>query len=41
VPFEILSCLSDRGWHDRWSDTYVVPDEEYDKLKKLLDEQKE
>jgi len=24
VPFEALSCLQSRGWHDRWSDTYVV-----------------
>ncbi len=40
VPFEAFSCLfSERGWHDRWSDTFVVPYEEYDTLKKLLDEQ--
>ena len=24
VPFEALSCLSDRGWHDKWTDTYVM-----------------
>lgn len=24
VPFEAFSCLGDRGWHDRWSDTFVV-----------------
>ncbi len=26
VPFEAFSCLGDysRGWHDKWSDTYVV-----------------
>jgi uncharacterized RDD family membrane protein YckC len=39
VPFEALSCLSDRGWHDRWSKTYVVTTEERDTLKKLLNEQ--
>ena len=39
VPFEALSCLSDRGWHDTWSKTYVVTTEERDKLKKLLLEQ--
>lgn len=36
VPFEVFSCLSERGWHDRWSDTYVVTDEEYEKIKSLL-----
>ena len=39
VPFEALSCLSDRGWHDTWSKTYVVTTEERDALKKLLSEQ--
>ena len=39
VPFEALSCLSDRGWHDRWSKTYVVTTEERDILKRLLNEQ--
>jgi hypothetical protein len=39
VPFEALSCLSDRGWHDTWSKTYVVTTEERDKLKKRLLEQ--
>lgn len=40
VPFEILSCLSERGWHDRWSDTYVISEEEFSKINHLLDEQK-
>jgi len=40
VPFEPFSCLNERGWHDRWSDTFVVPDEELEKLKALLHEQK-
>ena len=35
VPFEIFSCLSDRGWHDRWSETYVVHEDEYLKIKEL------
>lgn len=39
VPFEALSCLGDRGWHDKWSKTYVVKTEERDTLKKLLNEQ--
>ena len=39
VPFEILSCLSDRGWHDRWSDTFVVSDEEAKKLSELIEKQ--
>lgn len=24
VPFEGFSCLSQFGWHDKWSDTYVL-----------------
>lgn len=24
VPFESLSCLSELGWHDKWSDTFVI-----------------
>lgn len=39
VPFEALSCLADRGWHDRWFKTYVVKVEERDALKKLIREQ--
>lgn len=39
VPFEALSCLSDRGWHDTWSKTYVVTVEERDRLRELLKEQ--
>lgn len=39
VPFEAFSCFSDRGWHDRWSKTYVVKTTERDTLKKLLNEQ--
>lgn len=36
VPFEALSCLGDRGWHDTWSKTYVVKRKERNELKKLL-----
>lgn len=35
VPFEAFSCLGKRGWHDTWSDTYVVSEEEYAKIKAL------
>lgn len=38
VPFEPFSCLGDRGWHDRWSNTYVVTTQERDILRKLLNE---
>ncbi len=37
IPFEAFSCLSERGWHDTMSKTYVVKLSEKDKLKKLLD----
>lgn len=36
VPFEAFSCLSDRGWHDTWSKTYVVKKSEKETLQKLL-----
>ncbi|MDX2173267.1 MAG: RDD family protein [Bacteroidota bacterium] len=36
VPFEGLSCaFNDRGWHDKWSETFVVSEEEYLKIKEL------
>lgn len=37
VPFEAFSCLGERGWHDQWSNTYVVSIDEYAELRKLLD----
>lgn len=39
VPFSGFSCLDtpSRGWHDRWTSTYVVKKEEVQKLKKILD----
>lgn len=36
VPFEALSCFSPRGWHDKWSDTWVVTLEENEKLQTLI-----
>ncbi len=42
IPFEGFSCIGDpysRGWHDRWSDTFVVPDSELAELKRLQAEQ--
>ncbi|MBS3915904.1 MAG: RDD family protein [Bacteroidetes bacterium] len=38
VPFEALSCFSSsgRGWHDKWSDTWVVDAKEYEELRRLL-----
>ena len=41
VPFEPFSCWGDtysRGWHDKWSNTWVVKEEERDELKRLLQE---
>ncbi len=39
IPFEPFSCLGSerRGWHDRWSNTYVVSRESVFALKKQLD----
>ncbi|MDB5226118.1 MAG: hypothetical protein JWN78_311 [Bacteroidota bacterium] len=39
VPFEILSCLADRGWHDTWSDTYVVAESELVEIRRLMEEE--
>lgn len=36
VPFEAFSCFSDRGWHDKWSNTYVVKKSEKENLRRLL-----
>lgn len=38
IPFEILSCLSERGWHDEWSNTWVVTKEEYALIQEKLKE---
>jgi uncharacterized RDD family membrane protein YckC len=39
VPFERFSCFDERGWHDKWSDTFVVKDEEYFIIKELLEKE--
>lgn len=42
VPFEAFSCLGDNyshGWHDRWTKTWVIPDEELEILRKMQAEQ--
>lgn len=36
VPFDAISFFNDRGWHDKWSRTYVVKTNERDTLRKLL-----
>ena len=38
VPFEAFSCLSDRGWHDRWSKTFVVDKAEAETLWNLINQ---
>jgi len=41
IPFEAFSCFSDtnRGWHDRWSDTYVITKTEHEEIAELLRKQ--
>ncbi|MBP6511286.1 MAG: RDD family protein [Bacteroidia bacterium] len=46
VPFEPFTCTGDKynysnGWHDRWSNTWVVSEEELEAIKKLQLEQSE
>ena len=43
VPFEAFSCFDSHsyGWHDRWSNTWVVPLEELNEIKKLQNEESE
>ena len=38
VPFEAFSCFGthSRGWHDKWSNTYVVAKEELEEIQALL-----
>lgn len=41
IPFELFSFLgNDRGWHDRWTRTYVVSDAERETLRKLLQDER-
>lgn len=41
VPFEPFSCFENysHGWHDEWSNTWVVPKTELAELKRLQEEQ--
>lgn len=39
IPFESFSCFAERGWHDRWTDTWVVHKSEAAALAKLRQEQ--
>ncbi len=41
VPFEPFSCFGkhSRGWHDRWSNTWVVTENELAEIQKLLSEE--
>jgi uncharacterized RDD family membrane protein YckC len=41
VPLEPFSCLGSpsRGWHDKWTDTYVVHKNEVAKLKSILEKE--
>jgi uncharacterized RDD family membrane protein YckC len=32
VPFETFSCLSDYGWHDTWSNTFVIRKKDLEEL---------
>ena len=43
VPFEAFSCLAEdgRGWHDRWTDTFVVSKKEHETLMVLIAAEKE
>jgi uncharacterized RDD family membrane protein YckC len=35
VPFEAFSCLGSRGWHDTWSDTFVIRKKDLEELRML------
>ena len=35
IPFNALSCLGKRGWHDQISKTYVVSQTEWDEIKRI------
>lgn len=39
IPFEPLSCLGERGWHDTISKTFVVSVDEAKELKRLLNDE--
>lgn len=35
VPFEPFSCFGDTGWHDRWSETFVIRKKDLEELQVL------
>ncbi len=35
VPFEQLSCFGKTGWHDNWSETYVIRKKDLEELQTL------
>lgn len=35
VPLDIFSCLGERGWHDKWSGTFVIRKKDLKELKLL------
>jgi uncharacterized RDD family membrane protein YckC len=39
VPFEFFSCFDSRGWHDQWSDTFVIRKKDLSELKDLAAKQ--
>lgn len=39
IPFEPLSCLNDRGWHDTLSKTWLVSKQEWARIRRLQAEQ--
>ncbi len=36
IPFEFLTCIGERAWHDKWTKTYVVKKREKVELQKHL-----
>ena len=41
VPFEILSFLSPVGWHEEWTDTFVVSIKEYKEIRSIIEGKEE
>jgi len=39
VPFEFFSCFDAKGWHDQWSDTFVIRKKDLTELKDLVAKQ--
>jgi uncharacterized RDD family membrane protein YckC len=36
IPFEVFSCLNDRGWHDTMSNTYLVKETHLSELRAIM-----